>query len=155
MKLNAKEDIEAPIDFVFASATDFVSFERSALRRGAEVRRVDTKAKPGVGSCWDLTFGYRGKPRQMRATIATFDPPQGYSIAISAQGLEGLTTVELVALSRNRTRIAIGIELTPKTIAARILIQSLKLARGNLSSKLSDRVAGFADEIETRFRKKS
>ena len=60
MKFSTKEDIEAPLDHVFARLTDFDGLERSALRRGAEVTRVDTQAKAAGGSIWDATFDTTG-----------------------------------------------------------------------------------------------
>ena len=34
MKLVAKYDVEAPVDFVFAQLADFEGWERAAMRRG-------------------------------------------------------------------------------------------------------------------------
>ena len=56
MKFSTNEDVEAPIDAVFEMLCDFESFERAAMRRGAEVQRVDQLVAPGVGMIWDAVF---------------------------------------------------------------------------------------------------
>ena len=40
MKLSTRDDIEAPLSFVFDSFADTESWERAAMRRGAEVTRT-------------------------------------------------------------------------------------------------------------------
>ena len=61
MKFSAREDIAAPIEQVFASLCDFEGFERQAMRRGAEVQRVDPLTQPGVGMKWQVSFNMRGR----------------------------------------------------------------------------------------------
>ncbi|HCI07161.1 MAG TPA: hypothetical protein DE314_07355, partial [Sulfitobacter sp.] len=61
MKFSTREDVEVPIDQAFALICDFDAYERSAMRRGAEVRRVDDLSKPGVGMKWAASFKMRGK----------------------------------------------------------------------------------------------
>ena len=65
MQFSTKEDIEAPIAEVFDMLYEFESFERAAMRRGAEVRRVDDLAAPGVGMMWQAVFDLRGKRREV------------------------------------------------------------------------------------------
>jgi|TARA_B110000879_G_C10941741_1_gene420139 hypothetical protein len=65
MKFSTKDDIDAPIDVVFQMLCDFETFERAAMRLGAEVQRTDTKSTPGVGTAWRGTFSMRGKRRQV------------------------------------------------------------------------------------------
>ncbi len=154
MKFSTREDIEAPIDYVFARVTDFNSFERQALRRGADVQRVDPSAVIQQGSAWDIAFKFRGKDRKMKATIASLDQPILLTIHILANGIEGETVIELVALSRNRTRLSVTIDLTPKGLSARLLLQSLKLAKTNLTRKFKLRVSEFAIDIEDGFGKR-
>ena len=153
MKFTTKEDIEAPIEHVFKEVSDFSSFERSALRRGADINRVDSHATAQVGSAWDVAFKYRGKERRLRATLTGIEAPNGFTASIASKNLEGSTQVDLVALSRSRTRLTVSVDMTPKTLAAKLLVKSLSLAKGNINKRFALRVADFAEDVEERFTK--
>lgn len=155
MKFSTREDIEAPIDYVFARVTDFNGFERQALRRGADVQRVDPASVIQQGAAWDIAFKFRGKDRKMKATISNLDQPTQLTMQIAANGIDGETLVELVALSRNRTRLSVGIDLSPKSLSARLLLQSVKLAKNNLTRKFKLRVSELAVDIEDSYGKRS
>ncbi|MDF1669550.1 MAG: SRPBCC family protein [Roseovarius sp.] len=150
MQFSAKEDVEAPIDFVFEQLSDFQSFERSALRRGAEVQRTDSKSNIGTGMAWDAAFKLRGRKREIQMELTEYDPPNGMVLSSRSPAMGGHLTVDLVALSRGRTRMSLEIDLKPKTLSSRLLVQSLKLARSNLSKRFRQRVAEFAEELEDR-----
>ena len=49
MRFTTKQDIEAPLDFVYRTMTDFEGWERAAMRRGAEVERTDKLTRVGPG----------------------------------------------------------------------------------------------------------
>lgn len=147
MRFSAREDIEAPIDHVYARVTDFAGFERQMLRRGAEVRRVDGGRPVATGSAWDVAFTFRSRERRVRATIARLDAPTDLVIDLAANGLDGVTTVDLVALSPHRTRLAVTIDLSATSLSARLLLQSLKLAKSNLTNRFKKRVSDFATGI--------
>ena len=151
MELKTRDDIEAPIAFVFAQVTDFLAFERQALRRGASVRRTDDLEQPGPGMAWEAAFKFRGKERKLDAQMAEFDPTDFYIINIASGGVTGKTNVDLVALSRGRTRLTVRTELAANGLTARLLLQSLRLARANLLRRLSIRVTAYARDIEDRF----
>ena len=155
MRFSSREDIEAPIEHVFNSATDFEGFERQALRRGAEVTRNDTYGKPGIGSEWRLKFLFRGKQRDVHARMTQFEAPNGFQAETETGGLEGTVSMELVALSPRRTRMQVSIDLRARTLAGRLLIQSLKFARGNLNKRFSNRIWQFAQDIEHKHSKAS
>ena len=150
MKFSTKEDIDAPIDAVFDMLCDFEMFERAAMRRGAEVQRTDTTIVPGVGMGWRGTFNMRGKRREVDIEITTFDKPNEMVFACSSQGLLTLLTTELVALSKNRTRIMMSVDVKPLNLSARLLVQSLKLAKTSLTKKYKLRAADFVNAMEER-----
>lgn len=152
MQFSAKQDIEVPIESVFAAVTDFDGFTTQALRRGAEVVRVDTLTGPCAGMTWQVGFEFRGKRRDMEIELLEVVRPSDLKMRSTTSGLDGHMTLELVALSKQRTRLGIELELAPNTLSARLLIQSLKLARGSLSKRLRKRLEGFARATEERFR---
>lgn len=143
MRFSARHDIEAPIAAVFAAVSDFDRFERIALQHGAEVRRTG-----GSGLAWDVKFRYRGRPRRLETTLTTFDPPATLATEGRMGGFEGTLDLRLVALSPRRTRLAIELDIRPRTLAARLMMPSLRLARRTVSDRLRNRLARFAGEVE-------
>lgn len=155
MKFSTNEDIDAPIDAVFEMLCDFETFERSAMRRGADVQRTDRLTAPGVGMTWQAKFDLRGKRREMEIEIVTFDRPNGIVLESTSPGMLGTTSFELIALSRGRTRVKVDLEVKPLTLSARLLVQSLKLAKNSLGKKYKQRVADYARIMENRYAKRA
>ncbi|WP_108815459.1 SRPBCC family protein [Loktanella sp. Alg231-35] len=151
MKLSTREDLEAPIDFVFARVTDFAAFERRALRNGAQVVRHDEGAAQ-VGTIWDVDFTFRGRDRCVQATLVQFDPPHALKVDSKSDGVIAVTEVELVALSPARTRVIVGFEMRARTLTARLLLQSLKLAKAKLTKRFKARVLDYAEDVEDQYR---
>lgn len=147
MKIEYHEDIPVPAEFVFRRLTDFARHEREALARGVKVKRLDGKAEPGVGAAWDIAFNYRGKPRELRAEITGWTPPEKVRIDARTGGLDLRIAVDVVALSARLTRVNVSVNLMPRTISARLLVQSLRLARGTVTGRLQTRLKQMADEI--------
>lgn len=153
MKFETREDIEAPIAFVFEQMTDFKSIERAAMRRGAEVQRVDKLTRTGPGMAWDAAFDLRGKRREISLELTEYDPPNGMVFVSRSPNLSGRMVVELVSLSPGRTRVGMEVELEPKNLSAKLLVQSLKLARKSVTKRIDDRMAAYAADIEQRYRR--
>ncbi len=154
MKFSTKDDIEAPVDFVFAQITDFAGFERAALRQGANVKRVDTNPLPGVGSVWEAVFPFRGKEREVRLEITQLEAPNSMVIKSKSGGLDSETRIDLVALSRTDTRLTVEIELMPTNLTSRLLVQSFKLAKGTMTTRLQSRLTSFAKDVQSRYKRR-
>jgi len=153
MQFTGREDIEAPIDAVFAEITDFKRFERSAMRRGADVQRTDTLREPGIGMTWQARFKLRGRMREMSLRLTGFDPPNGIVITAQAATIEAVMRVDLVSLSRVRTRLGVDLAVTPRNLAGRLMIQSMKLAKGNFTKRFRLRLADYAMDVEDRHKR--
>lgn len=150
MKFSKREDIEAPADFVFSTMTDFQVLERAAMRRGIEVSRLDDRTEAEPGMSWLVRAPLRGRVRDITITLTKLVPGQVLETRAESAGLDAIGSVELVALSRSRTRVQVGLEVKPKTLTTRLLIQSLKLAKHTLDARFARRVAEMARLIEQR-----
>jgi len=152
MKFSTKEDIEAPVDRVFAVLADFETWERAAMRRGADVVRTDKMAAPGPGMGWHVEFTYRGKLRKLDISLLESVPEQKLLLEGIGKPAEGRLSIDLSEMGPRRTRLAIGLEIKPRTLAARLFLQSMKLAKTSVTRRFELRVAQMAADIEDRYR---
>ncbi len=154
MKIATREDIAAPIEMVFAQLADFDGFERAALRRGAEVARTDDLSAPGAGMSWRAAFDYRGKERKATIELTDYDPPNGMMLTTHSSGADFVVVIDLVAMSKSRTRMNLSVDARPRSLPARLMVQSMKLARNTVLKRFRKRVGDFAAGIEERCKRK-
>ena len=147
MKLSSREDIEAPIDTVFQAVTDFDLFERQILRRGVDIMRDESVKATDIGAKWQAKFPWRGRTHDVNAELVSIEPENGYAIESKSGGVICLGVVDLVALSKSRTRLFVSLDLRPTTLSSRLFIQSMKLAKSSLSRRFKARVTEFASQI--------
>jgi carbon monoxide dehydrogenase subunit G len=152
MRFSSKQDVEAPMEPIFQVLTDFATWETAAMRRGVEVERKDKLLQPGAGMRWATKFAYRGKAREMEVELTQLDPPQSLRFAAVSQALEGVISMELIEQSPQRTRLHVVVDITPRSLTARLFLQSLRLARAKLDRKFDQRIAMLAGDIELRYR---
>lgn len=150
MKLTSKKDIESPIDKVWAAMSDFEAWERAAMRRGAEVSRTDTLPRPAVGMSWLARFIYRGKERKIDIKLSEMSPSSLLGFDAVSAAVEAATRIELIEMSAKRTRIHVSIEVKPRSLGARLFLQSLRLARSKVDRRFDKRIEKLAAEIEQR-----
>ncbi|TNE66458.1 SRPBCC family protein [Celeribacter ethanolicus] len=152
MKFSTRQDIEAPAAFVFDRITDFEGMERQAMRRGMDVARKRPSQPRGLGASWSLKVPFRGKLRDLDAEISEFDAPHLLGATAVSGGLHMQMNIELVPLSPQRTRLSFGYDVRPKTLSARILVQSVKFAKGTLQKRFEKRVSSYCEHLSEQYR---
>lgn len=152
MRIGAREDIGIPAEAVFALLADFAAHEQGARRRGATILCEGLRDSPEPGLAWDVSGHYRGKQRRLRLVLEAYDPPIGMVVAISGGGFESRVDLGVVAMARGRSRLLADLEVRPRSLGARILMQSLRLGRAALVRRLQARLREFAARAEARHR---
>ncbi len=150
MKLASKKDIEAPISQVWTALSDHEAWERSAMRRGIEIERTDRLTRPGPGMAWTSRFIFRGRPRKADVTLTDMTGPGLMGFALVSDAIEVGSKVELIEMSARRTRMHLTSEIKPRSLGARLFLQSLRLARAKVDRKFDAKVGQLALELETR-----
>lgn len=151
MEFTTRDDINAPIDFVFDQVTDFATFERSIMRRGGDVERITGGDAAAVGTKWRVKFILRGAERQVKAEVTEIDRPNAMTIEISSGSADATVNIDLVALSRTHTRLNVDVQAKAKTIPAKLLFQSVRFARQKNLTRFKGIVTNFAEDVETRY----
>ena len=147
MRFSTREDIDAPAEVVFAAVTDFDAFERRMLRRGIDVTRDEMQPLAQVGANWKARFDWRGRSYDLDAELVALDPGENFAIESRSGGIVCMGVVDLVALSKTRTRLFVSLDVKPTTLSSRLFVQSLRLAKGSLERKFKARVSEFAGAI--------
>lgn len=148
MKFNFSEVVEVPAIHLFQQVGDFNRAELAVQRRGVSVRRTDTAEVIGAGATWDAVVKIRRRPRDLKLEVLAYDPPNGFTLQITSQIFVSEVRVDCVALSKTRSRLLMVNETRPLNLRGRLLIQSLKLARGRIKARGEKALADYARRIE-------
>ncbi len=151
MKLTAKTDLEMPAAAVFAILTDHPAWEREAIRNGVEVERPVDSPAMGVGAEWRIRGQFRGKARKVRVRIDEMTPDQRLALGIDSPSVEGTTRLEVLVLSPRRSRLRVDLEVKPKTLAARLFVNTLRLAKGRVQARFESRLNQLGARIRDRY----
>jgi hypothetical protein len=151
MKLTVKTDIDAPAEFVHAYLCDNTVWEREAIRRGVEVERPADMPLRGVGAGWRIKLRFRGRIRNVLLRIDEIVQDEVIGYSFEGQALFGTTELETKALSPRRSRLKVSIEAKPKTLAARLFLNTLRLARRKVEERMEKRVGQLGARIEERY----
>ena len=70
-------------------------------------------------------------------------------VSNESDGLLGDVVVNVVALAPKRARLMLSVELKPKNLSARRLLQSMRFASNSLDREFEARIRDLATDIET------
>lgn len=153
MDISSKVDVNAPAGYIFDCLADFQAFEKAALRRGADVQRVDDNAALCVGALWDVSFKFRGRKRDVKVELSEYQAPELAHYLATGQGVVATMRIELVPMSKKRTRLVTDVTMEAKTLPARLLLQSFKLAKKQAEKRFDRMMEDFAKQLEQRHAK--
>ena len=147
MKFSSHEDIEAPAQAVFAALCDHEQFQRVMQQRGIAMRRVDDRPEVGPCTAWEIDFIFRGRARKLRCLVTDVQAPERLCLSNESDGLTGDVAISVLTLAPQRSRVLVSVEMKPKNLSARLLLQSMRFAKGSLDRKFKSRLHDWARQM--------
>lgn len=155
MKFKVSEDVDAPQEMVWARFTDFSGFEEDARGRGAILNRVGNWTQTVQGVEWRGEVTVRGKSRPITAKVTQLVPQELCIVDSRIGGMNCHQEIIFVPLSTTVTRLALMLDLSADTLTARLLLQTMKLARGRVLQKLQGVLARQGNAVEAAYRRQN
>ncbi|AUH34412.1 SRPBCC family protein [Paracoccus tegillarcae] len=135
MKFSTRKETELAAEDLYRSISDFDWFEHIVQRRGAAITRSD-KSKPATGGrAWDIRFQWRGRRRMLHLVVTEIDRPERLIMKGESEAFDLTITMTVVALGRTRSRLIFEIDLRPRTMRARLMLQTAKLGKSQLDKQ--------------------
>lgn len=152
MELETTYDLNAPADYIFRRITDHADFEALLMGYGANIERLDDQTDLSVGMKWSIDGVFRGKQRQVEVELTKLLINEMISYKSESKDVTAKVDMELFALTPSRTRFSVLMMPKAKTISARLILQSAKLARNTLEKRVNKRFADFCQRLEDDYR---
>lgn len=153
MKFDLTETIEAPAEAVWSQLVEWERFERAAAGRGAQVTRTGAANGIGIGSGWRGSIDLRGKTRSLEVTITDLARPERMEVDGQIGGMTAEMFLTLTPAAPARTILRMQLDLGARTMAARLILQSVRLARGRVTSRIEAGFARLGDRAEAAWRR--
>ena len=151
MKFSSKEDLDIPKDKTFEILSDFKAFERKAMRHGAAIVRTAPQSRGPIGTSWAIQATIRGKSRNIQLSLTDYEPATFLSFSAVSSEFSAVMSFELTEHSDAKTRMRAALEIKAKTLSARLMMQSARLAKKTLNNRYKLRVANFAEDLEQKY----
>lgn len=145
MKFSARKDVEMTAQALFAALSDFDRLERILRRNRAEVTALDPAIEGA--KAWDIGFDWRGRHRTARFALTRHDPDEALQLTGSSESFDIVVDLTIVALTRNRSRVVCEANLRPRSMKARLLVQTAKLSKATLDSRFAQRLDRLVEQM--------
>lgn len=153
MIFETREEVDIPRDFAFSRFADFTRYEKTARHYGADIRRVNGFTEISEGCAWRGSAVVRGTTRGVEAKITRLNPPEHAQMSTVVGGMAITVDMFFEELGPGKTLLRVTSQLKATTLAARLILQSVKLTRRKIQRKIDTRIVALANEFEDEYRR--
>ena len=150
LKIVATSEVELPAGRAFDAFTDVDRFEMMARRRGAKIRRHGGSNDPLTDVSWDVETTIRRKTRNFQVYISEIDAPGLIVYQMVSKQYEASARIYFLPVEDHASRVRVELRANPKTIAARIVLHSMRLSKNRIRRRMERGLKLYCQSIESR-----
>lgn len=133
MKIGASRDFKRARGKVFDSFADPAQMDKVFGEQGANLRR---EGPGGPGTVWHLDVVSGGKTRPMVITLVDMEKSEAMRMRVTSEMVDADVAFAFADLPERGCQVSAEIDLAPRTLTARVAIQTLRLAKGKVEQKI-------------------
>ena len=133
MKIGASRDFKRMRSKVFDTYADPARMDAVFGEQGANLRR---EGPGGPGTVWHLDVVSRGKEWPMAITLVDMEKSEQMRLRVTSDMVDADVTFVFADLPGKGSQVRAEIDLAPRTLTARVGLQTLRLARGKVEQRV-------------------
>ncbi len=143
MKLHSRETYPVPAERAFAALTDFEALTGVLKGHGVQVAEFAPGWPDGTETRWQLGIGVKGMHRSVKMHVSEVRTGEGMTLSYESDGIFGDVIADIAPVDAQSCVIAYTIGIEARGIAAKLMLQPLRVAQGTMEQKLHGRVVNF------------
>lgn len=153
LTLTVRNEISLPIRAAQAQLTNVNFYQHRAAEAGIVVLPVGPADTPLEQQIWQVDGLIRGRNRSFTLEVAEHRAPVLLSLLARQESMEVRSDLQLFEAGPRLTRATFSLSLRPKSFAAKLLVQSLRLSRPRLTRRLNKRFGQFCRQTARDWRR--
>ncbi|MCF6274107.1 MAG: hypothetical protein L3J37_13165 [Rhodobacteraceae bacterium] len=155
MELSYKSTINVPHKFAFERATNFEKFEIEGFGKLAPFEPVSDIRAPEIGARWKTSSEFQGRPRRFSLQLFQLEPSQKMVLGNKSEKYDVEAHFDFEDIAPEETGFSFLLVAKAQSITARLILQTIQLARGRIESSMKADFETMAQKMEAAYRTES
>lgn len=151
MELSYTNIINVPQEFAFARATDFEKFEADGFGKLAPFEPVSEIRAPEIGARWKTSSEFQGRPRRFSLQLYTLEANQKMVLGNKSEKYDVESHFGFEPKGDEATEFTFHLIAKAQSITARLILQTIQLARGRIESSMKSDFDAMATRMEAAY----
>ena len=151
MELSYTSIISVPQAFAYQRATDFEKFEAEGFGKLSKFEPTSTIRAPEVGARWRTSSEFQGRPRRFSLQLFTLEPDSKLVLGNKSEKYDVEAHFSFDIRSEEETEFTFALVAKAQSITARLILQTIQLARGRIEQSMQSDFEAMARRMETAY----